>query len=116
MPIPPPLRAALSEERLSTYRRAAGWDDGRALRLYLWNAEMGAALLPLLGAVEVALRNAVEGRLAAAYGAHWWEAAAFRDLLGGPGAGTLRRAARRVRAADGAVPRGRLVADLSFGF
>ena len=115
MPIPPSLRTALSEERLSTYRRAAGWDEARALRLYLWNAEMGAAFLPLLGTAEVALRNAVEGRLAEAYGAQWWEETGFLDLLGAPGAGTLRRAVRRVRA-DGTVARGRLVADLSFGF
>lgn len=115
MAIPPSLHAALSEERLSTYLRAAGWDEARALRLYLWNAEVGGAFLPLLGAVEVTLRNAVERRLAETYGAEWWEAEAFAALLGPQGAGALRRAARRVRA-GGAVARGRLVADLGFGF
>ena len=37
------IRATISSSRFATYFKAAGHDEERALRLYLWNAQLGEA-------------------------------------------------------------------------
>ena len=65
--------STISRERFSTYLTGAGHDESRALALYLWNAQVGAAFHIPLQAVEVALRNSVNHALVAKFGAEWWK-------------------------------------------
>jgi hypothetical protein len=50
----------LSEPRYRNFLSAADGDHAKAVALYVWNAEMSAALLGLLHHVEVLLRNAID--------------------------------------------------------
>ena len=62
------LERALSPERLSTYLVAANGDHAAALRLYVWNTEISAALYGPLQALEILVRNAFHRELSAVYG------------------------------------------------
>jgi hypothetical protein len=53
------LLRAISQDRFTTYLKAAGHDPERALALYLWNAQIGEAFHLPIQAVEVALRNSI---------------------------------------------------------
>ena len=75
------LRIAISPERLGTYVRRAHGNMRRALDLYAWNCRAGAALLPVLHANEVTLRNAVHRALTAQFGAEWPYSGGFRRAL-----------------------------------
>lgn len=61
----------LSRERLSKYLTRTGNSIERALALYVWNQEAGAALTITLSQLEVCLRNQVARVLADAYGPSW---------------------------------------------
>lgn len=65
------LRQAISPARLTTYIRHAHGNARRALQLYAWNVNAGAALYPILQVNEIALRNAVDRALVAQFGTHW---------------------------------------------
>lgn len=69
---------ALSRERLAKYLARTGGDARRALDLYAWNQEIGAALTVTVCQVEVCLRNQVARALADAYGPAWHRVARFR--------------------------------------
>lgn len=69
---------ALSRERLTKYLTRTGGDTTRALDLYAWNQEIGAALTVTLSQVEVCLRNHVTRALADAYGLAWHRVVRFR--------------------------------------
>jgi hypothetical protein len=51
--------SALSPERLATYLAAAGADYAAALRLYVWNTRINAALHGPLQTLEILIRNAL---------------------------------------------------------
>ena len=71
------LQRAISKDRLGTYLSAAGLDKDRALRLYLWNAQVGEAFhLPVQG-VEVGLRNCINAALICGFGPDWWQNETF---------------------------------------
>jgi hypothetical protein len=72
---------AISPDRFKTYLTAAGHNQERALRLYLWNARLGEAFHMPIQAVEVALRNNVNLALSNVYTANWWECKNLYDLL-----------------------------------
>ena len=61
------LKLSISSDRLATYLKATGFDDDRALRLYLWNAIVGEAFHLPIQAVEVGLRNCINFALCADY-------------------------------------------------
>lgn len=67
----PAIAEALSNERLSKYLVRSGGDVERALALYIWNQEIGAALTITLSEVEVSLRNQIARALTNAYGPAW---------------------------------------------
>ena len=67
------LETSLSTERLGTYLSATGGDRAKAVRLYTWNTAVSAAFYGPLQALEVALRNAMNRRLEAAYGPTWYD-------------------------------------------
>jgi hypothetical protein len=125
----------LTVERLAKYVRAAGGDHARALAFYEWNARLSAELLHDLGHLEVGLRNAYDRALLAhpgIRGGDWIEQASFEQLLpvhrsldshgvpqdknATPRAAikTARRYARYT--AGGRTPRGKVIAELMFGF
>ncbi|TCL85815.1 Abi-like protein [Rathayibacter sp. PhB179] len=125
----------LTVERLVKYVRAAGGDHARALAFYEWNARLSAELLHDLGHLEVGLRNAYDRALLAhpgIRGGDWIEQASFEQLLpvhrsldshgvpqdknATPRAAikTARRYARYT--AGGRTPRGKVIAELMFGF
>lgn len=68
----------LSRERLSEYLARTGGDTGRALDLYAWNQEIGAALTVILAELEVCLRNQIARALADASGPGWHRVVRFR--------------------------------------
>jgi histidinol-phosphate/aromatic aminotransferase/cobyric acid decarboxylase-like protein len=67
------LERALSPERLSTYLTAAGRDHSAALRLYVWNTQISAALYGPLQALEIIIRNAFHRELSTVYGPAWYD-------------------------------------------
>lgn len=112
------LRNALSPARLTTYIRRAHGNARRALDLYAWNVNAGAALYPILQVNEIALRNAVERALAAQFGVQWPYSTGFLRTLPKPekeaferGRGRLERVLRVPR-----VSTGDIVAAQTYGF
>ena len=108
------LEASFSSERLTTYVKAARGDRVRALHLYTWNTAISAAFYGPLQGLEVALRNAMHGRLTECYGSAWYDNpatgldTACRDRLA-----DAKTEAARTGQAPGPP---RIVAGLSFGF
>jgi hypothetical protein len=113
------VRRWFSRERLGPYVVACGTDPERAIRLYQWNAAVGAAFFEELGHFEVILRNAMHEQLTAWHHrrrrpGRWYDDPA-RVL------DDRRRediAVARGRVAGRGVPEspGRVVAELSLGF
>lgn len=72
----------VSTGRFTTYLRYAGGADLRAWAAYAWNVRVSAELLQVFCHAEIALRNAVDGALSAAFGASWPYANAFVYTFG----------------------------------
>jgi len=53
----------LGPDRTSAYFTDCGGVPDRVLKLYVWNAALAASFLPVIGVVEVALRNALHKEL-----------------------------------------------------
>jgi hypothetical protein len=62
------IAGLISRPRLGPYLAASGGDLEAGLRLYAWNLEASCAFAGALQFLEVVLRNAMDGRLAAHYG------------------------------------------------
>ncbi len=62
----------LTKERLESYLAATGGDVPASIRLYDWNALVGASLLADLGRLEVLFRNAVDQSLRDYGGSQGW--------------------------------------------
>ena len=110
------LRPVLSDGRLGTYLAAAGFDERRALNLYLWNAAIGEAFHLPIQAVEVALRNRINGALCHVYGNNWWSEPEFMKPADRERKADLATAQRRIRNRGMPLVTGQIVASLSFGF
>lgn len=110
------LTATISAERLSTYLIAAGHDPERALRLYMWNAQVGEAFHVPIQAVEVGLRNRINAALVAGFGADWWQEPNFLKIADDERRGDLDVVLRRIRNRKLPQATGQVVAGLSFGF
>ncbi|MFF5292855.1 Abi family protein [Paractinoplanes globisporus] len=110
----------LSPERLTPYVIAGGDGAAAALDLYVWNAELAAALATTLGHVEVVLRNAIHQNLTAWSTRRFGEPRWYRDaghLLHSRHADAIRVAQLRVSQHGRRTETpGRIVAELSFGF
>jgi hypothetical protein len=72
------IEKTLSPDRLARYLGAAKGDKNRAIRLYIWNADLSREFYLPIQLTEVALRNSIHNRLTALYGNSWFEA---RELL-----------------------------------
>lgn len=108
------LEKGLSYERLTRYTRITNGDPEKRLRLYLWNAELCAALyLPVQG-LEVVLRNALHDELTKMYGNNWFNHA---DLpLAHVQATMVKEIQARLKKQGKAITPASVVADLSLGF
>jgi hypothetical protein len=113
------LERRLSVERLVPYRLAADNNLARAIRLYEWNADIGAAFWASLGHVEVLLRNAMHTQLTR------WSVGRHGDprwyldpdkLLSRPALADIDDARRRASRNGTPETPGRVVAELGFGF
>lgn len=107
------VRMALSPPRFSTYLHALRTCPpslDRALELYRWNSQLGAALLTPIATCEVVIRNAVDEALTALHNPTWpWDQGFYLSL---PAKG--RDALDQARA--GQATTGKVIAELSFGF
>lgn len=110
------LHRVLSRERMATYIVAAGHDEQRAARLYLWNGQVGEAFHLPIQAVEVGLRNAINEAFTASFGVQWWSAPAFTAVADGERKSDLEQCRRRIVNRGLSMCNGQVVAGLSFGF
>lgn len=107
----------ISPERWRTYQQAAGFDEDRAHRLYLWNAAIGQSFHFPLQTAEVALRNVVHRALVALYGPSWATDPACLNVLGLKQQTDINKASRRhYRIYNAAATTPQVVASLSLGF
>lgn len=110
------LGVTVSAERLGTYLKAAGFDEERALKLYIWNAKVGESFHFAIQGVEVGLRNCVNGALCRRFGEHWWGEDEFLDLADRERVADIATAKRRLENRDVDVCTSQMVATLSLGF
>lgn len=110
------LRPVISDERLGTYLTAAGFDVDRALKLYVWNAQVGEAFHLPIQAVEVGLRNRINTALTVEFGADWWDDARLLTLLDAERKADLELVRRRIVNRKQKPATGQIIAGLSFGF
>jgi hypothetical protein len=68
-------------DRIFLSVNAAGHDRDRAVRLYLWNAQLGEAFHIPIQAVEVGLRNSINLGLTTTFGQDWWQDTALEAIL-----------------------------------
>lgn len=104
----------ISQERLTKYLTAAGYDTQRALDLYGWNIQISEAFFPVLSASEVCLRNTVSARLLVLYGPNWWNDSSFLTQI--RNGKRIVKTARDKLKTKGPVTSGRMTAELNFGF
>jgi len=117
-----------SPDRLAPYLAAANNDNGRAMALYRWDADVRAALLTPLGHLEVAVRNTLDFQMTMrqqrlGYQRHW----VFDDAHqlgrdgGGPGRNVppyveIAAAMRHVLANQKPLDAAQVISELPFGF
>jgi hypothetical protein len=113
------LEQRLSPERLRSYREATAGDLARAIELYEWNCAISAALLEVLGDVEVIVRNALHDSLTVWHarsplGGEWYDNA--HGQLSAPAVFQIAAARERLEKRRKAPSPGAMVAELNFGF
>jgi hypothetical protein len=106
----------LSKGRFDTYLSAVGYDQKRAISLYLWNAKLGASFHVPIQAVEVALRNRINHALVQEFGLNWWDAPDFLTLIDKERIKDLRLVKIRIKRQKLVVQTDQIVASLTFGF
>lgn len=106
----------LSVDRFDTYLKASGHDVERAIRLYIWNAQVGASFHIPIQAVEVALRNTINNALVSKFGADWWRNVAFTKLFDRERRTDMEMVIRRIQRKGLPLITAQIVAGLSFGF
>jgi hypothetical protein len=113
------VAATLTLPRLGKYLQAARNDMHQALRLYVLNTRISAAVMADLHYVEIALRNKFDRELTAKFGAAWFADRAFLALADKRMQHILQdasRAAAKHTPAGRATPPGKVIAELTFGF
>ncbi|MBB5747055.1 hypothetical protein [Brevundimonas variabilis] len=110
------LTPVISSGRLKVFLRHAGFDQARALKLYKWNADLGAAFHLPIQAVEVGLRNRVDQALRTVYGQDWWKDPVFRKDATAKARDDIKTVKNRLYREKKTITTDRIVAGLSFGF
>ena len=109
------VEAALSPERLNTYRDAVEKKDRKlALQLHAWNTAIGAALYGPLQSLEITLRNAMNCQLISKFGVSWYEH--MNDVFDTGALSRIAKARKELEGAGRNVSASRIVAKLPFGF
>ncbi|WP_286899685.1 hypothetical protein [Achromobacter sp. UBA2119] len=73
------IEALISNERISSYQSVfLPNNDVELMGVYLWNMLVCGALYPLISAVEISLRNAIDQALVAELGRFWWAGGKLR--------------------------------------
>lgn len=112
------VRATVTAARMSTYDNAVAAGQARirrALKLYMWNAEVAGAFLLPLHLCEVAVRNAVADAIAAQYGSNWPWVTAFQSSLLSPSTGYNPRG-DLAKARYGTTSTGKVIPEVKFVF
>lgn len=112
MPMVADLQRALSAARLEAYRPAGG-SDLAMLTNYFWNIDLAEALVPVLHAVELALRNTIHSAMIDKYKTDMWfyhQGALEPNQLA-----EFARALGKVHKKPSPLS-GKIVAELTFGF
>lgn len=112
------IREALSADRMNGYRKCLpGPDAGLcALRLYVWNIEVSAAMFGPLHVLEVVMRNGMHQRLQVLFQrADWWNAPQV-NLHGTAGRMLDKAKERAERNKPGRYVAADVVPELTFGF
>lgn len=113
------VAATLTLHRLSKYLRATDNNPQQALRLYVLNARVSAAVMIDLHYIEIALHNRFDRELAAKFGPEWFNNSNYLSLLDDGAHNILIRAHRQAIKhwpKGETLPRGKLIAELTFGF
>lgn len=77
----------ISNHRIASYSKVfATTSDTELVGAYLWNSHVCASLYPLLSAVEITLRNAIDAALTADLGKFWWKTGTLQYKSFGSGA------------------------------
>ncbi len=108
----------ITEARFAPYLAEADDDHDRAVALYVWNAQVSAAMFETLHHVEVALRNAIDAQFAPVIASAPASSTWLCDLtiLNEPSRGRVEETVARI-GREGATPtRARVVAGLALGF
>jgi hypothetical protein len=107
--------ASLAPARLRPYRQAvAGGGDGRAVELYLLDAQIASHLHATFRAAEVVIREAVHRGLAAVYTDRWFNN--HNGMLDERSLGEIAKARTELARAGSRSPSpGQIVAQLMFG-
>ena len=80
------IDSLISNERINSYQSVFHpANDVELMGVYLWNAHVCSALYPLMGAVEITLRNAIDQALVADLGRFWWAGSKLRYRSFAPG-------------------------------
>jgi hypothetical protein len=103
------LLATLTPHRLQRYLQSSQGNVSQALKLYVANAHVAAALLPDLHFLEIALRNKIDAKLFETFGSNWASEAGFMRHLSAPDQQFLQKQRTKYSSIG-------LVANLSFGF
>lgn len=106
----------LSVDRFDTYLKAAGHDIERAIRLYIWNAQVGASFHLPIQAVEVALRNAISSAASGKFGDDWWRNREFTKHFDRERRLDIDMVVSRINSKRLPLMTAQIVAGLSFGF
>ncbi len=108
-----PLFETISPDRLGTYLKAAGHDLERALELYVWNAEVGAAFHLPIQSFEIALRNSIDRELVSRFDRHWHQNPRFLAIVSVNSRRRLFQARARLH---GAPTQSQIIANTSLGY
>ncbi|GAA0905003.1 Abi family protein [Streptomyces thermoalcalitolerans] len=109
----------LSPDRMKPYLAACAGDTTAALALYRWNSDLAAAFFESLGHLEIMLRNALDARLVARQQRHGRTAEWYDDRkvpLSGKARSDIAQAQERAGRDSKHPPRGKIIAELNFGF
>ncbi|MFB7852419.1 hypothetical protein ACFC34_36135 [Streptomyces sp. NPDC056053] len=110
----------ISPDRLKPYLTECAGDFAAALALYRWNSDLAAAFFEPLGHLEIMLRNALDARLVARQQRRGRTAEWYIDRqvpLTGKARGDIAQAQERAgRGGAASAPRGKVIAELGFGF
>jgi hypothetical protein len=113
------VASTLTRYRLNKYLSITNNNVRQALRLYILNAKVSAAVMTDLHYVEIALRNKFERELNIKYGNDWFKNKDFLRLINEHNRGVLLKAQKNAAKhwpSGQVLPPGKVVAELTFGF